>query len=412
MDVESITVEVRGADLVRVGQFDAKDLSDFICVPRMNTVGSWSIKLPDQVLDEDGRAVLHPLCWAVRQPSAGIVVTGMNGVILSGPMTYAAQEQKPEDPEGTWTIEGVSDAVILARAVAYPDPSLADAQASSQSRANDVRTGTGESLLRQFTAFNICNGALRSPALNWAPAGRLSDNRLRFQLEGETQNRGSSLTKRPRFQNLLELLQEIALGSGLIFDVVQILDGLQFRITEPVDVSQTQRWDVDNNQLSRAKYGFTAPGCTHVIAAGQGEGTARLIVEVSTTASRLAAAVWGRSERFTDQRNAETVAELQQAGLDILAEEGKAITSLEVVPSADLADGLGVAWMLGSMITVVVGDQEIQAPITETPISISSEGVIVGATVGDPTGFDWEALLSSRQSKLSSRVSALERNAK
>ncbi|POH63962.1 hypothetical protein C3B59_10485 [Cryobacterium zongtaii] len=412
MEVEEITVEVRGADLLRVGQLEGADLAGFVCVPRANTLGSWSLKLPDRVLDDRGKSVPHELCWELRQPSAGLVVTGPNGEILSGPMTYAAQEQDAEDPEGTWTFEGVSDAKILAGALAYPDPSVASPQASSQSRSNDVRTASGEALLRMFTAFNICNGALRSPAVTWAPAGRLTGDRMRFQLEGESLDRGLTLTKSPRFQNLLELLQEIAVGSNLLFDVVQVGDGLRFRVTEPLDVSQEQRWDVDNNQLSRAKYGFTAPGCTHVIVAGQGEGTARTIIEVTTPASLIAAAVWGRSERFLDQRNTDDPAELEQAGLEILAAEGSAITALEVVPSADLANGYGTKWRMGSIVTVVVGDQEIQAPITEVPISITAEGLFIGATVGDATGFDWESLLSSRQRKLESRMSALERNAK
>lgn len=412
MEVEDITVEVRRPDLQRVGQLEGKDLAAFVCVPRKNTLGSWSIKLPDRVLDDMGVLVQHKLCWELRQPSAGLVVTGPNGVILSGPMTYAAQEQNAEDPEGTWTFEGVSDAKITADALAYPDPSIASPQASSQSRSNDVRTRAGEDLLRQYTAYNICNGALMSPAVQHAPSGRLTGDRLKFQLEGESQHRGATLTKSPRFQNLLELLQEIAVGSDLLFDVVQVGDGLQLHITEPLDVSQEQRWDVDNNQLSRAKYGFTAPGCTHVIVAGQGEGTERTIIEVTTPASLFAAAVWGRIERFVDQRNTDDPVELEQAGLEILAAEGSAITALEVVPSADLADGYGTKWRMGSIVTVVVGDQEIQAPITEVPISITAEGLFIGATVGDATGFDWESLLSSRQSKFESRLSAMERNAK
>ncbi|TFD58009.1 hypothetical protein E3T43_07100 [Cryobacterium sp. Hh7] len=397
MDVDSMTVEVRRPDRQRVGQLDGPDLAKFLCVPRKNMLGSWSVKLPDQVLDDRGRLVPHALCWELRQPAAGLIITGPHGVILSGPMFYAAQEQLPDDPEGTWTIEGVSDLVETARPLAFPNPAIASAQASSQSRSHDVRTAPGETLLRDYVGLNIGPGA---------PAERAVAG-LTLAVD---QGRGATLTKSPRFQNLLELLQEIALGSNLLFDVVQIGDGLQFRITEPLDASQEQRWDVDNNQLSRAKYGFTAPGCTHVIVAGQGEGIARTIIEVTTPASLISAAIWGRSERFSDQRNTDDPAELMQAGLEILAAEGSVITALEVVPSADLADGYGTKWLLGSIVTVVVGDQEIRAPITELPISITPEGLLIGATVGDPVGFEWDSMLSARQTKAESRVSALERN--
>jgi microcystin-dependent protein len=88
------------------------------------------------------------------------------------------------------------------------------------------------------------------------------------------------------------------------------------------------------------------------------------------------------------------------------------VTSLEVVPSSAMADGFGVDWFLGSWVTVVVNDQQIRAQVVEVPISItSSDGVLVGAVVGDATGFDWQAILAAKQSKTEKRVSALEQNA-
>jgi hypothetical protein len=63
-------------------------------------------------------------------------------------------------------------------------------------------------------------------------------------------------------------------------------------------------------------------------------------------------------------------------------------------------------------VTVVVNDQQIRAQVVEVPISItSSDGVLVGAVVGDATGFDWQAILAAKQSKTEKRVSALEQNA-
>jgi hypothetical protein len=98
--------------------------------------------------------------------------------------------------------------------------------------------------------------------------------------------------------------------------------------------------------------------------------------------------------------------------LEVLATEGTTVTSLEVVPSSAMADGFGVDWFLGSWVTVVVNDQQIRAQVVEVPISItSSDGVLVGAVVGDATGFDWQAILAAKQSKTEKRVSALEQNA-
>lgn len=392
----SWSVEVRNASLVRVGQLSENDLTDFVCVPRMNNLGSWSIKLPNTVLNAQGVRVAHPLCAVLREQGSGLIVTGPNGVVLTGPMTFASQEVTSEDADGTWIIEGVSDAAILARPVAYPQPS--NPNPATQNVSNDVRSGLGEALMRSFVSANIGPTA--------SAARKLTD--LTLSADG---GRGVSLSKSPRFQNLLELTQEIAVGSGLLFDVVQVGSGRQFQVSAPQDVSRSVRWDIANNQLSRSKYGYSAPGCTRVFVAGQGEGTARTIVEVTTPASLLSEAIWGRIERFVDQRNTNDTAELTQAGLEVLAKEGSTVTSLEVVPSTDMADGFGTDWKLGSWVTIVVGLKEVRAQIVEVPISISTDGVLVGAVVGDATGFDWESVLATRQTKTESRVSALEQNA-
>jgi hypothetical protein len=394
MNVEDITVEVRGADLIRVGQLTAEDLSAFLCVLRVNSLGSWSVKLPNAILNEDGVWVTHELCAALRAPNAGLVVTGP-GWVLSGPMEHAEINADASDPDGTWTIEGVTDAVVLDHKLAYPNPNIAGAQESSQNRPNDVRTAAAETLMLQYVNLNIGPGA---PAARQEP-GLSVDIDL---------GRGITLTKSPRFQNLLELLQEIATSSNLLFDVVQVGDGIEFQVSDPIDASLSERWDIDNDQLDSVKYGFSAPTVTHVVVAAQGEGSERIIIEVTTPASLAAAAVWGRRELFVDQRNTDDLAELLQAGLDALA-EGVQITSLQLVPSADLADGFGERWSLGSTVTAVVGVQEVTAPVSEAAISITTDGVFVGAVVGDPTGFEWESLLATRQSAIDKRVSALER---
>jgi hypothetical protein len=391
------TVEVRDSTLARVGQLSENDLTEFLAIPRMNSLGSWSIKLPNTVLNESGVRVPHSLCAVLRTQGSGVIFTGPHGVVLTGPMTFAEMEATSDDPSGQWEIQGTSDLVEIAKSLAYPQPS--NSSVSSQSVSNDVRSGLGEALMRAYISSNIGPTA--------SAARKLSD--LTLSADGGL---GISLSKSPRFQNLLELTQEIALGSDLLFDVVQVADGREFRVSAPQDVSSLVRWDIANNQLSKSKYGYSAPGVTRVFVAGQGEGSARTIVEVTTPASLLSEAIWGRIERFVDQRNTDDISELTQAGLEVLATEGTTVTSLEVVPSSAMADGFGTTWFLGSWVTVVVNDQQIRAQVVEVPISItSSDGVLVGAVVGDATGFDWQAILAAKQSKTEKRVSALEQNA-
>jgi microcystin-dependent protein len=388
------TVEVRDSSKVRLGQLSIYDLSQFFVVPRTNNLGSWSIRLPNSLLNDAGVRVPHELCAALRTQGAGVIVTGPHGVVLTGPMTLASQASTSDEPDGIWNIQGVSDLERIAKSLAYPQPSNSDP--SSQTVSNDVRAGTGEALMRAYISSNIgpAASAERQTGLTLAADG----------------GRGVTLSKSPRFQNLLELTQEIAVGSGLLFDVVQVGPDLQFQVSVPEDVSRAVRWDIANNQLSQSKFGYSAPGCTRVFVAGQGEGAERTIVEVTTPASLLSEAIWGRSERFVDQRNTDDLDELLQAGLEVLAAEGSVVTSLEVVPSEDMAEGFGTEWNLGSWVTIVVNDQEIVAQIAEVPISFP-DGVFVGAVVGDPTGFDWESVLAAKQTKTESRVSALEQNA-
>jgi hypothetical protein len=389
-------VEVRDPDRIRVGQLVAHDLTDFLCTPRANTLGSWSVKLPDSILDDDGRRVPHALCAALRTQSAGIVVTAPNGdVVLSGSMEYAEQLQDTDDPEGTWTITGVSDLLELAKPVAFPDPATADVNA--QTRANDTRTDVAERLLRTYVNLNIGPAAV--------PARRVAGLTI-----AADEGRGPILTKSPRFQNLLELCTEIGVGSDLLFDIRQDGDGLEFVVLDRVDASALLRWDVANNQLAQAKYGYAGPRYTRVFVAGQDQGVDRTIIEVTTPASLAAEAIWGRRELFLDQRQTNDPDELWQAGLEALAEGGQLITSLEVVPSEDMAAGFMSDWFVGTLVTVVVGGQEVVAPIAEVPISITRDGVFVGAVVGDPVGFDWESILTAKQASVEKRVSLIERN--
>src|SRR5690606_26494863 len=127
-----------------------------------------------------------------------------------------------------------------------------------------------------------------------------------------------------RFQNLLEVLQELASDTDLCFDVRQNLDDeLEFITWERTDSSRDIRLDIQNDQLESIEYGVGAPGVTRVIVAGQGEGVDRLMIRRTSTSSVEAETLWGRViERFVDARHIDDETELQQAGDDALAEEG------------------------------------------------------------------------------------------
>lgn len=387
-------IEVRDNNFNRVGQLKDADKGQLLLVPRETAVGSWELKLPSFELNEQGEKVEHALCAALRQPGAGIIATGPGGVVLSGPMVEATLEINEDDPQGSWNFVGVSDMHILLDALAWGDPSTYNLAA--QTTANDTRTGVAETLIYGYISRNIGPGAVT----------QRKNTRITLATD---QGRGTSQQKSPRFRNLLELVQEIASGTNLLVDIVQIGSNLQVQVTERLDLSAVIRMDAENGQLSTVKYTYSAPGATHAIVAGQGEGTARTIIMRSTAASLAASTAFGRRiERFVDQRQTDSITELEGAGDDALAGDGAIITSFEVNPNQNLNLVYGVNWAVGAKVTVVVQGQEVPAVVTEAPISISSDGVFIGGVIGNPTGFSWESAVDARVQDLETRLAQLE----
>lgn len=387
MRVEELTIEVRDENLNRVGQILPVDLVGFKAVLRFNNVGSWEIDLP----------VGHPMGELLRLPGYGIVVTGPDGVMLSGPTTSAENTKERGNPEGSWIITGADDSIILGERLAYPTPSTADvtAQTSPYDTVTNAKTSTA---MYGYVTRNLIPGT--------APTERAIAN---LTTAADTLL-GTTVTKSARFNVLGELLTELAVVDGLGFDIKQQGYTLEFSVYQPVDRSLEIRMDIANNTLSKTSYGYASPGVTKAIVAGQGQAEDRTFVEVTTAQATSAQALWARRiENFIDQRNTDVAEELTQAGLERLAEAGNTITSVDVVPSSDTTMRPFVDWNLGDRVGVVIGGQEVAAVVTQIAITIESDGVRIGATVGEPTGVDYESLMAKRQQTTTRKVNALER---
>nr|WP_229789259.1 siphovirus ReqiPepy6 Gp37-like family protein [Pilimelia terevasa] len=352
-----------------------------------NNLSEWSLRLSAQ----------HRLAQELRQPGSGIIVTGPDGVWLSGPTTTPDRAATASDPGGTLTFQGVDDSVILADSLAFPDPSNPDPQ--TQKRAHDTRTGPAETVMHQFVAANI------GPT---APTAR----RNRFLDNGPDRGRGPKVTKSARFPTLGVLLAEIAAVADLGFRVVQRGGRLVFETKPVTDRTDLIRLDVYNGTLSGHRVTISPPGATRIVVAGQGELTARKFLEVTTPASLAAEVQWQRRiERFVDQRNTNDVDELRQAGLEVLSQEGFTAVAVQAVPMEDSAMPFGIDWGPGDRVAVVVEDQELTAVVTGYRLKIDSEGLRIGALLGDPHGFSLAAALHKRVRALEARLSALERTA-
>lgn len=385
MRVEQLTLEVRDESLTRLGQLTPEDgLTSFKATLRLNNVGTWELSIPET----------RPLADVLRLPGSGLIVTGPNGVILSGPTVAATLEKTSGSPIGTWQIRGVDDSVLLGERLAYPKPSTADVTAQDQ--AYDSVTS-----VRASTAmFGYVNRNL-GPA---APVAR----RVTGLTNGTDSSLGSLISYDARFDIMGELLTKIASIDGLAFDIVQEGAGLKFKVWQPTDKTKDIRLDVENNTLQKSTFGY-GYGKTRLIVAGQGEGTSRVFREVTTTASTNAESLWARRvESFMDQRQEAESAKLDQAGLAALADQAT-ITSVDVVPTSDSTMRPLVDFNLGDRITVVVAGQEVSSTITQLALAITDLGVYLGVTVGNPVGVDFEAITAKRQTDQSQRVNALER---
>ncbi|AXQ61077.1 minor tail protein [Streptomyces phage Hank144] len=384
MRLEDITVEVRDKQLTRVGLIRPEELRLEVA-DTFNNVGDWRVQL----------GIENPLCNALRAPGAGIIITGPNDIIMSGPMVKSEFAATPEDPGGSVSFEGVSDTVILADTLAFPDPT--NPNGASQTLAHDVRQGTAEGVMHSFVMANI------GPT---APAER----RKAHLIDGPSGERGPNVIKSARFPVLGNLLSELALLGGLGFRVVQRGDDLVFETYQITDRSATIRLDVANGSLAGQRVAITPPGVTRAIVAGQGELVKRQFLQVQTPESVAAEADWGRRiEKFIDQRNTDKWDELQQAGDEAMEDAGFTAVNVQAVPMEDTAMRFGIEWGLGDRVSVVVDDQELKSNVTGMTLRANDEGFKVGALLGDATGFNADAALAKRVTSTESRVSQLER---
>ncbi|QZN86606.1 siphovirus ReqiPepy6 Gp37-like family protein [Cellulomonas sp. C5510] len=398
MQVSDLLVEVRDRDLRRIAQISPQSL-DLSFTVRDSAVGEWRLRLPAE----------HPAVAHLRVPGAGIVVSGPDGVLLSGPARTPTIEADLADPTGIATVEGVTDESLLWSRLAYPPsdgrtPERGEGAGSVRlgfSDAYAVRTGDAESVMLDFVSANLGAGAEHSRRV---PA---------FEVAA-SEHRGGPVTKSARFDVLGDLLREIASVASLRFRVVQVGDTLRFEVLDVVDRRATVRFDLVNGTLSAQKVATSPPALTRAIVAGPGEGSDRTIVEAWTaesTEAEDAFGPWGRVERFLDQRGAEDDTELEQAGAQVLGEEGTISVAVRAVASDDLTMRFTTDWGVGDQVAVVVEGQETVSRVTAATVIADASGVTVGATIGDVEGFDPRSALDRRVEDTRARVSSLERTA-
>jgi hypothetical protein len=371
-------VRARNASLELTHEID--QFVSLTMVLRHRRLSAWVLELP-----ADTAAAL-----ALMAPGAGIVVVRDGTTILSGPRTFFTRRWSADGD--VVTVEGVDDLILVADRTAHPDPSAGIVD-SVTAQEHDVRTGELEDVVSAYVEANLGPSAVasrRAPSLTVAAS----------------QGRGTTVTGRARWQNLLSFLDGLSVSAGdLGFSITDQLDGsLQFACFQPADLTASVIFSPEFGNLSGFTYSDGRPAASVAIIAGGGEGVARTYVETVGSA----AATWGRVEEFGDRRDTTDLGELQQAAAEML-EERAPVSGLSIVPLDVDAITYGVDYSVGDMVTVRIDAVDLSEVVREVTIAIGPEGETITPNVSTPSGSSSLALFDEIR-RLRSGMRNLERN--
>lgn len=381
--MSEIEIRVRDADLNIIGVCD--DWASFVTHLKFQDVSTWELKLD----------AATPLYEQICTPGAGIEVwreadDGNVSRLLSGPRTK--RKLSVTGSSEKLVVTGVSDTVWLRRRLARPEPFTAAPPYSSS--AYYTATGVVSTVLCNLVAAN-----LGATALSFRRVGNL------ITIDPAV---GPSVTVNARWQNLLELVKSTAIAAGdLGFTVVQGDAGLEFRVLQSVDRSATAMFSRELGNLEGFEFSDEAPSGNYAVVAGQGEGTARTVVEGGDAVSL---ASWGLCETFRDRRDTASGTELAQTISEELAKSADK-TALELEPIETDALRFGVDYNLGDIITVVVDDSvSIVDKVRQVKAEWSPKGEQITPLIGNADSqFVDVPDLFQRQRQTLNRVQDLER---
>jgi hypothetical protein len=327
---------------------------------------------------------------ALMTPGAGIVIENdaFQYPLLTGPTTMI---EPVWDESGEYVVcSGLSDNHILWDYLAFP--SLADWSAASgtafSNGAFDIQEGICETVLKHYVSYNLLALERQAPDV---PPITVAPDLVRGQL----------VNGRGRFQILGDLLQELAIVGG---DLGFAVNNRQFDVSVPRDRRNQQVFSIDSGNLREYKPKIVAPSGTMILSAGGGEEEQR----VFTNRRDLAAETkWGRHiEVFQDRRDTTDLAELAQAGDQLLLE--KAELTAVGLRAIDVPNRrFGVDWNLGDYVTF----ENVDAVIREVKGTLDGDGATITPTADSMTSVSAAMILEVFDSvrRLRRRVSQLER---
>lgn len=234
--------------------------------------------------------------------------------------------------------------------------------------AYDTRTGTASTVMRTYVNVNAASGAITSRQVTGMSLA--ADPAI-----------GSSVTGNARFDNLLTLLQQLAISGGdLGFRVIQTNNGvLTFSIYQPATRSNAI-FSRDLGNLLDAVYTLDGPQANQDVAAGGGQGTARVF---ATDSDSTSINTWGRVEGFVDTRDTSDIPTMHQRNTADLA-QNKQKTNLTITPQDTPALQFGRDYFLGDIVNVQIDGATITDKIRQVHIQLNgNEQELVTPGIGN-----------------------------
>lgn len=383
--VARYVIYARNASLLREGVIE--DFQTANLKLRHNDVGTWEITV------NRGR---KEAVW-LTTPGWGIeavmyLVDGTQVPLISGPISTRRHVKNVNENKAV--ITGHSDDIFLSRALAHPVPNASFPPYNAQ--IDSGWTGSPATVIRQYVWENIGAGAIlprRIPGL---------------VLGADVPVFGTNVVGHARWHNLLKFIQDLAIsGGGLGFRIRQVDAELEFQTFVPVDHSTDVTLSEALGNLQGWEYVSESPEATYVFVGGQGEGTARTIIERPDSDAIIK---WGRREVFADRRDTNVAAELQQAAIEYQADRSE-LVGLSVTPLDTVSCIYGKHYNLGDKVTIQLEGPAV--PVTEivreVDISLTPNGPqILKPVIGTPnSGLITRLFRKYRETQ--SRISNLER---
>lgn len=345
------TITVYDKAFVRRGTIG--DPISVVATPRHNQQSTAAI-----TLDSD-----HHRLTDLTAPGARVVLHYQGGFLMSG----AVRLRQGEGPaaQGTVTVQLIDDWRLLTRILGWPAPT---AGIAAQNTAEyDVRTGPAESVVKAYVAANAIT-RLGLP-VTVAP----------------DQGRGATITVQMRMHPLADRLLPVVDQAGVGITVRQSGAVLEVDCYESADFPRTL--SEASGIVTEWSWSLANPEATRVVIGGDGEGTARTFRALVDTARETE---WGDViEVFRDARNANSPAEMDATGTEVLT-EGSPTSGLSVRLAETSTFRYGQAIKVGDRVRIEVGPGVIvedvlrEATISWTRDSGLSVTPLVGERSDDP----------------------------